>query len=509
MSFHSVLRADPGTAIETREAPAYFRDLNLDQIVAALTAGRQDYNLAPFFQTPLQNPREVAYRHAVMRDLRAPERHDAVAGFTDAVRSVRENLIQAGKLYYRYQKEASLLDAIDRYCAAVARLSERLLAAPPQSEGLAGFTEYLADYRNSPAFAELTEGVASVREKLASITYTLLIGGSVITVADYDDEPDYQAEIERDFSKFQQGAAEDFTFKFADFVQMNHIEAAVLDRVAKLHEDIFAEFDAFAVAHEDFVDPMIAAFDREVQFYMAYIGHMRSLESAGLTFCYPAVSESDKTERVIGGYDLALAKALVEHKAPVITNDFNLDGRERILIVSGPNQGGKTTFARMFGQLHYLASLGCPTPASEAKLLLFDGLHTHFERGEDIHNLRGKLRDDLYRMHETLKQVTPRSLVILNEVFSSTSVSDAIFLSSQVLATIIKRDALCVCVTFIDELAELSDTTVSMASQVRPGNMAERTFKVVRQPPNGLAYAMSIADKYRLTYEQLRERLAS
>jgi DNA mismatch repair ATPase MutS len=341
---------------------------------------------------------------------------------------------------------------------------------------------------------------------LRSIHYCVKINGLTVQVTKHEGEPDYSAEVEATFARFKQGAAKSYTFDFLNSPDMNHVEAQVLEQLAHLYAEEFSRLETFAETNGDFLDRDVVTFDREIQFYVAYLEHIVPLKNAGLAFCFPRITQ-DKEVWNHGGFDLALAdKLLGEHTKPVC-NDFHLRGQERIIVVSGPNQGGKTTFARTFGQLHYLASLGCPVPGQDAQLLLFDKLFTHFEREENAQNLRGKLQDDLERIHDILERATTESIIIMNEIFTSTTLQDAVALSKSIAAKIIQLDLLCVWMTFVDELASFAAQTVSMVSTVDPGNLTERTYKVVRKEADGQSYAMSIAEKYRLTYDMLRDRL--
>jgi DNA mismatch repair protein MutS len=490
-----------------RNAPAYFRDLNLDQIVQSVTTGKEDYDLKPFFHDSLQTADAIVYRQEIMRDLENEPVLASIKAFAASTRLVRQKAAQAEKLYYPYQKARWFLHAVETYCSGVRELEERLTGAELSSRGLRAFREYVSSYVKSNHFATPLAEATDLARDLAAIRYTVFIKNNSFTVQKYQAEPNYSDEVAATFEKFRQGAVEDYRLGFPAPVEMNQIEAKILDFVALLYEPEFSRLSAFVAQHQQYADPVLLTFDREIQFYIAYLDYIATFKRNGLGFCYPRVSSTDKAIRSEGGFDLALATKLAAAKEPIVCNDVSLTGAERILVVSGPNQGGKTTFARAFGQLHHLASIGCPVPGKNAQVFLFDSIFTHFEKEESIEDLRGKLQDDLVRFHDMLARATPRSMFIMNEIFNSTTLNDAVFLAGKVIERINELDALCVCVTFLDELASFSEKTVSMLSVVVPDNPALRTYKVVRRPADGRSYAVTIAEKYRLTYDDVKARI--
>jgi DNA mismatch repair protein MutS len=509
--FTSLLSDKAETALAGQDTAGrvFVTDLNLDQIIEAVAAGRQERELIRgLLYRQVHDIGTLRYRQEVFRDLEDPGLYDAAAQFSGRMREVGAHLEQLPKMQSAEQRQGWFLDAAAIYCDAVRSLAARLAEGVVASRGLQAFRDHLREYIASAAFTRLAADTADRKRDLAGIVYQIRIKGDRVDVSRYEGDPDYSAEIEETFARFQQGAVKDYRVQYWAWPGMDHVGAQIAALVARLYRSEFTALAKYCRQYARFIDPVVGQFNRELQFYLAYLEYLRPLRAAGLSFCYPGLSAESKEIFARDTFDLALATKLAAGGKAVVTNEFQLSGPERVIVVSGPNQGGKTTFARTFGQLHHLASTGCPVPGTAARLFLCDQILTHFERAEDIANLAGKLEDDLLRIQRTLREATPESIVIMNEIFTSTTTSDAKFLGEKVMAKLTELDVLAVYVTFIDELASFGPTVVSMASTIVPENPAERTYKIVRKPADGLAYALAIAARHRVTYHQLKERLS-
>jgi hypothetical protein len=498
--------AETGDRAAHPEQPAYFGDLNLDQVVRAAIRRKERYELAPFFHAPLSDPDTIRFRQEVFADLERPEVHELATGFAEQQLVVRYEAQQRSMRhddggFGHYHRARGFLNAVVAYCDAVQRLATGLDEAGVRARGLLELREYLTRYIDGEPFAALRDEARSLDRELDRVRYSFLLNGLRITVGPYDERPDYSAEVAGTFDRFRQtdGTNEVSAFRDSD----DYAAIGVLHLVAKVHPAPFERLDAFCARHADYLDRTVAVFDRELQFYLSYLEYIAPLRHAGLQFSYPRMSTEDKCEQALETFDLALAAKLTGDGSAVVCNDVRLDGAERMLVITGPNNGGKTTLARAIGQLHHLARLGCPVPGRDTRLFLCDRIFTRFERREDISTLSGKLQDELNRLREQLQAATPGSLFIFNEMFNSTTAQDALLLSRRILRAVSELDALCVCVTFLDELAALDDKTVSMVSAVDPEDPAIRTYMLVRRAADGRAYARAVAEKYGLTYAQL------
>ena len=483
------------------------RDLRLDEIIASVTGDHEERAfIAARLSEPSRDPVVVRFRQEVFEDMEDVGLRRAVTAALERLGQVRLHLAQVDTLRSAAQREGWFLDAVATYCDAVGMLHRALDAAPVASEGFLAVREYLARYQESSAFMALSEETAECKRTLSRIRYNVRIQGGRVEVGRYRGEPDYSAEVRDVFARLEDAGAKDYRVRYRSGPGMDHVGERIADLVVRLFPAEFAALAAYCARHGDFYDPELRRIEREAHFYLSYAAYIAPLRAAGLPFCYPEVGEGKDTY-VRETFDLALAKHHQQSGDTVVRNDFTLSAPERIIVVSGPNQGGKTTFARAFGQLHHLAALGCAVPGSAARLHLCDRIFTLFERKEQMLSMRGRLEDDVVRAQHALLAATPDSVIVVNELFSSTTIRDARALGEKVLAKMVDLDVVAVYVTFVDELASFGPAVVSMVSTVASEDPTVRTFRIVRGPADGLAHALAIARAHGLTYERLRERI--
>ena len=503
--FNSILWPDSNAVNMREEDPDFFVDLNLDQIIGAIVAPYKDYKLRPFFDTLADGPDTVRYRQDIFRDLEKADVFTFMNDFSIKMRDVHRYISGLDRLF-EWQRRGWILDAAILYFGAIKDLARNLGNAELNSEGLISLRDYVQEYVNSESLRKRIDQANDIKKKLLAIRYEMSFGPSRVTVRKNKGRESYNAIIQDTFSKFRSDRKPAVNKKRFNDSSMNHVEAQVLALIARMFPEEFGELSGFCDSNSSFIDPVLEAVYREIHFYLSYLGYISTIKKTGLEFCLPEIC-TDHDIYCLNTFDLALAHKLIASRSPVVPNDFQMSGKEKALVVTGPNNGGKTTFARSFGQAFFLAALGMPVPGSKARLFVPDNIYTHFEKTEDPENLMGKLEDDLVRMRRILYMATDRSIIIVNEMLSSTTLKDAIQIGREIIGLIIRKNAVCVYVTFLEEFARL-EGVVSMVSQVDPASHDIRTFKIRRTDPNGLAYAKAIAEKYNLTCEKIIGRVS-
>ena len=488
--------------------PSYFPDLHLDELESLVFAPHTGFVLEDFFRSPLGEKKAVAHRQAVARELEEIRVSLPLRSFLRAMEAVRGFLGLSEKARPAWQKALYFLQAGEAYLEGVGALGEAWAEVTFRSDGLKAYAAYLEAYLRGPGFLALRREVGEVRRGLEGIRYVLHVHEGRLSLRAFQGEGDYGERVRETFRPFFQSPAsvgERFRETWlGETPWLNHIEEWILDHLAKLFPQPFARLQTFFEGYQGFVDPVLFRLEREARFFLAYLDFLAPLRAAGLSFCYPEIGETPPYFAQEAFDPVLAAKLVAEGKRPV-PNDF-LMGPESILVVTGPNQGGKTTFARMVGQIHHLFALGLPVPGRKARLFLPDRILTHFEVRENPEDPRSKLEADLMRLKDLLDRATAQSLVLLNEPLVSAALLDARRIGTFLLDRFREKGSFMVMVTFLDELSRFPGVK-SLVAEVDPQDPAQRTFRIRERPADGKAYALALAEKHGLTYEALRQRL--
>ncbi|MBN2440516.1 MAG: hypothetical protein JXJ04_04205 [Spirochaetales bacterium] len=260
-------------------------------------------------------------------------------------------------------------------------------------------------------------------------------------------------------------------------------------------------------------------------FYIKSTRLLMTIREKGLPVCKPTIVAPEKRViKIEDTYNINLfiqmykKNAEADIKTDLITNRVNLGAEGRIILLTGPNQGGKTVYTQGIGLSQLLFQSGLFIPGSKGEMSPADNIFTHFQIEEHITNETGRFADEARRLYEIINKATSTSLILLNESFASTNYTESLYIAYDIMKIFRALGVRVVFSTHFHDLAlqvnEINDSIqgdsqlISLVSMVETekgkDEQIKRTFRIIPHPPMGQSYARDIARKYGIGFEQLK-----
>ncbi len=230
----------------------------------------------------------------------------------------------------------------------------------------------------------------------------------------------------------------------------------------------------------------------ELAFYMGCLNLHAALTQIGMNTCFPLPVAAEERQYVCRElYDISLALTV---KGKVTSNTVMADQKD-LVIITGANQGGKSTFLRSVGLSQVMMQCGMFVPANFFSANVCTGIFTHFKREEDATMSRGKLDEELSRLNDIVAHVKAHSVVLFNESFAATNEREGSEIARQIVQAFIERHIKVFFVTHLYEFAhgmyeeERPDAFFLCAERRTDG---ERTFRMVEGVPTQTSYGKDL-----------------
>ncbi len=229
----------------------------------------------------------------------------------------------------------------------------------------------------------------------------------------------------------------------------------------------------------------------ELAFYIGGINLHRRLAQKGVPACFPTPAPAHVHRHSCADLrDVCLALTIEQ----VVGNDMDADGKD-LVVITGANQGGKSTFLRTVGLAQLMMQCGMFVTAESFSAAMRRGLFTHYKREEDVTMKSGKLDEELRRMSAIVDALTPDSMVLFNESFAATNEREGSEIARQVVLALVERGARVFFVTHMSEFARsLWLDRMDNALFLRAERQADgrRTFKLLPGEPLQTSFGVDL-----------------
>lgn len=573
-------------------------NLGLDAVVPKLSAAEAERAyILRVISHMTADPRVAEYRAEVFEDiLHFPELRERMVKILDKIEFLRSY----GTFKKDYEESASAFELIHRleeindYIICVEAIHECLTNTDIKSRGLKNLKKYVDDVYTDNAFAELKEDIGRVKgstSDLKSITLGINLNdrfeAESIGVISINNKSFTKSGVIGAFSDvitarrdhIQDGNEWKENYRYQPFDATASDIAASADAMGRfmiaatgpigmltmaaipkadstvdvtrymgriVNHMLFLTVRKIKSVLNKYVNITITDITDlipEFMYYIRWAEYIERMKEAGFTFRRPMVKLQDRSGmNAVGIYNLLLAQSHAGEEIDIVTNDLIFNRENQVYILTGANRGGKTTITAAIGQLYILAQGGIYIPGHIFEYDPVDCIYTHFPADEDKTMDLGRLGEECKRFKQIYSEATGKSLMLLNETFSTTSFEEGYYIARDAVRAILRKGCRTIYNTHMHKLArdidEINasvtgsgnlntavgtDSGQSGSDVLSPGDGspdtgkcrslivktdgANRSFKIAVAPPAGLSYAEDIAKKYGVTYDMLTESL--
>ena len=289
--------------------------------------------------------------------------------------------------------------------------------------------------------------------------------------------------------------------KVQDYIYAQRPGAILLRKNANVQEQVASmeyEVTKYLVsACVPFMKSLNSFFDQmhfQLGFFKAAINLQHHISRLNLPYCYPKV----QSREVLKFADLKEFVMAIEQRVAPVGNTCDISNR-MLLIVTGANQGGKSTFLRSVGIAQIMMQCGLPVVAESYESGIFPAFFTHFTRREDSAMNSGRLDEELKRMSQIVDNLGESSMVLLNESFATTTEKEGSVIAYDIIKALTEADVKVLTVTHLlsfaqrmfKESKDTQSTHIEFFCAEREAN-GKRTFRMIQHEPELTSFGMDL-----------------
>ena len=283
----------------------------------------------------------------------------------------------------------------------------------------------------------------------------------------------------------------------AGFYEIHERDEAGFRALSELRSQCISRVATALAQSTDHILSFFRMLRLELGFYVGCLNLRDRLVRKGEPLCLPEPLPANQpmlTSQAL--YDVCLSLNMEQR---VVGNDV-LGDRKALVMITGANRGGKSTFLRSVGLAQLMMQCGMLVPAESFRANVCHGVFTHFKREEDSSMGSGKLDEELKRMSGIVDQISPYSIALFNESFASTNEREGSEIARQIVGALLEMDVKVLYVTHMFDLAKgfyrrkMNDALFLRAERLAEG---QRTFRLVAAEPLPTSYGQ---DLYRLVF---------